>query len=320
MEAASLRPSRFGYLPEFVAGVDHIKAFAKLLGPIWRAIKSQPTLNALVQPIQSLLGKRADRRNKNEIRRSSIRFNDEIGRLDKFHPSISWGDRLLTLDKHCSFKSDRAFDQAFKSIRGSHQYDQYDGPDGIAWRLNTLCWAARCALRVGGDFIECGVFKGDMSWVVAQAIGAGEIPHFYLFDSFAGFSSSHSSQSDFPDSPNFLEFANKIYRAEGLYESVKDRFAPYKNFTVIKGFLPDALDHARPERIGYLHLDLNSARAEIAVLEQLFDRVVPGGVIVFDDYGWWQYRHQKRAEDDFMKSRGYEILELPTGQGVVVKR
>lgn len=80
------------------------------------------------------------------------------------------------------FKKDPAFDQAFKSIRGSHQYDQYDGPDGIAWRLNTLCWAARCALRVGGDFIECGVFKGDMSWVVAQVIGAERIPHFYLFE------------------------------------------------------------------------------------------------------------------------------------------
>jgi O-methyltransferase len=46
---------------------------------------------------------------------------------------------------------------------------------------------------------------------------------------------------------------------------------------------------------------------------------VPGGVIVFDDYGWWQYRTQKQAEDEFMRARGYDILELPTGQGLVVK-
>jgi hypothetical protein len=75
-----------------------------------------------------------------------------------------------------------------------------------------------------------------------------------------------------------------------------------------------------PEQIGFLHIDLNSPRAEIAVLERLFDRVQPGGVVVFDDYGWKIFRKQKQAEDAFMRSRGYEILELPTGQGLVVKR
>lgn len=295
---------------------DPIHTSSKLKELIRRAIRSQPTLHRwLIAALMAV----ADRRNKEEKRLAPIRFNEAIRGLEKFHHTVSWGDRLLTLDKNCDFKRDPTFEQALKSIRGSHQYDQYDGPDGIAWRLNTLCWAARRALRAGGDFVECGVFKGDMSWVVAQVIGAENIPHFYLFDSFAGFSPSHSSNADFPDAPGFLEFANQIYSTEGLYESVRNRFVPYKNFTVIKGFLPDSLDQARPDRIGYLHLDLNSARAEIAVLEQLFDRVVPGGVIVFDDYGWWQYRLQKQSEDEFMRARGYEILELPTGQGLVVK-
>jgi O-methyltransferase len=280
---------------------------SKFRGLIRDAITSQPALQRLLTLLV------------NSIRLSPGRFNKQVRRLDKSHHTVSWGDRLLTLDKNFGFKQDPAFDQAIKSIRGSHQYDQYDGPDGIAWRLNTLCWAAGRALRAGGDFVECGVFKGDMSWVVAQVVGAERIPHFYLFDSFAGFSPRHSSQEDFPDTPNFVAFANEVYRTKGLYESVRDRFSPHKNFTVIKGFLPDALDQARPDRIGYLHLDLNSARAEVAVLEQLFDRVVPGGVIVFDDYGWWQYRTQKQAEDEFMRARGYDILELPTGQGLVVK-
>jgi O-methyltransferase len=296
--------------------VTQVQTSSKFRGLVRGLIKSQPMLRRWLIPlVNSLKLSRHD----NDSGNAAGRFNDEIKRIEKFHHTVSWGDRLLTLDKYCGFKHDPAFEHAIKSIRGSHQYDQYEGPDGIAWRLNTLCWAARRALRAGGDFVECGVFKGDMSWVVAQVIGGGKIPHFYLIDSFAGFSSTHSSQDDFPDTPNFLDFANKVYRAEGLYESVRDRFAPYKNFTVVKGFLPEALDRARPDRIGYLHLDLNSARAEVAVLEQLFDRVVPGGVIVFDDYGWWQYRAQKSAEDEFMRARGYEILELPTGQGLVIK-
>jgi hypothetical protein len=292
---------------------DPAQAPPKFRELVRRALRSQPTLRRWLIAV-------ADHLNKKDRIRTAARLNGEIGRIAKLHHAVSWGDRLLTLDKNFGLKQNPAFDQALKSIRGSHQYDQYGGPDGIAWRLNTLCWAARCALQAGGDFVECGVFKGDMSWVVAQVIGAENIPHFYLFDSFAGFSPRHSASSDFPDSPNFLDFANQVYRAEGLYESVRDRFAPYRNFTVVKGFLPDALDQACPERIGYLHLDLNSANAEVAVLERLFERVAPGGVIVFDDYGWWQYRTQKPADDAFMRARGYEILELPTGQGLVVKR
>jgi O-methyltransferase len=247
-------------------------------------------------------------------------INSAIEMLAHDHHSVSWGDRLLTLDKSADFKKEPAFSEAFHAILGSHTYDQYNGPDSIAWRLNTLIWAGRLALRAGGDFVECGTFKGDMAWVVLQTIGAERIPRFWLFDSFEGFSPDYSSADDFPDNPGFLDFANGFYRQAGLYEYVRDRFASFGNVALIKGFLPDSLDAAMPTRIGFLHIDLNSPRAEIAVLERLFERVLPGGVIVFDDYGWKMFHKQKKAEDDFMRSHGHEILELPTGQGLVIKR
>jgi O-methyltransferase len=236
------------------------------------------------------------------------------------HLTVSWGDRLLTLDKSASFMEEPAFERAYRQIHGSHIYDQYNGSDTIAWRLNTLCWAARCGMKVGGDFVECGVFKGDMSWLITQVIGEAVMPHFYLYDSFEGFSPDLSTPDDYPLNPGFLDFANGIYRDPSLYGYVKDRFASNPNVTVTKGFLPEALDVVCPESIGFLHVDLNSPKAEVAVLERLFDRVRPGGVIIFDDYGWKLFSPQKIAEDTFMAARGYEILELPTGQGLVFKR
>jgi O-methyltransferase len=246
--------------------------------------------------------------------------SDVVAALAADHLSVSWGDRLLTLDKSAGFKDEPAFARAIAAIRGSHQYDQYDGPDSIAWRLNTLVWAGRCALRAGGEFVECGTFKGDMAWTVLETLGAEHIPRFWLFDSFDGLSPEYSATEDYPDNPGFLEFANNIYQQNGLYDYVRARFASYINVSVIKGFLPDAFDLAMPGKIGFLHVDLNSPRAEVAVLERLFDRVVPGGVIVFDDYGWKIFHRQKEAEDAFMASYGYNILELPTGQGLIVKR
>ena len=94
-------------------------------------------------------------------------FNEAVDRIVPDHASVFWGDRLLTLDKSAGFLEDEKFKRAFAEIRGSHQYDQYEGKDTIAWRLHTLCWAAKNAVMIDGDFVECGVFKGDMAWAPA---------------------------------------------------------------------------------------------------------------------------------------------------------
>ena len=176
------------------------------------------------------------------------------------HLTISWGDRLLTLDKSASFMEEPCSLKAYEAIYGSHKYDQYDGKDTIAWRLNTLCWAARCGLKAGGDFVECGFFKGDMSWLITQVIGETDMPHLYLYDSFEGFSPELSTEDDFPLNPGFLDFANSVYKESSIYGYVRDRFASNPKVTVTKGFLLDALSIVCPESIGFLHIDLNSPK------------------------------------------------------------
>ena len=232
-----------------------------------------------------------------------------------------WGDRLLSLDKSMGFFDDPVFAAAYRQIRGSHQYDQYASPHTIAWRLHTLVWAARNGLALEGDFVECGVFKGDFAWVVAQATDFARQPRtFYLYDTFEGFAPTYSGVEDYPDAPGFFDFADRIYRDPTIHAEVTRRFADCANIRVIRGVVPDILAEVAPEKIAFLHIDLNSPAAEIGALEILFDRVVPGAAIVFDDYGWHLFRKQKEAEDAFMAARGYRILELPTGQGLVIKR
>jgi hypothetical protein len=73
--------------------------------------------------------------------------------------------------------------------------------------------------------------------------------------------------------------------------------------------------HAMPEHSKQLYeatknrfKDFNNARAEIGALEVLFDRMVPGAVLVLDDYGWLAYRAQKEAEDPWFEKIGYRVL------------
>ena len=65
---------------------------------------------------------------------------------------------------------------------------QYASPDGISWRLNTLVWAARSALHVPGDFVECGVWKGGSAMMMALALQHFGISDrkIYLYDTYEG--------------------------------------------------------------------------------------------------------------------------------------
>src|SRR5262249_5884443 len=241
--------------------------------------------------------------------------------IPKDHTRIFWGDRLLTLDKSMGFLDEPRFAATYHQIQGSHRYDLYASPHTIAWRLNVLVWAAQNGLGLDGDFVECGVFKGDFAWVVAQMTDFARQPKtFYLYDTFDGFPPQYSSPDDYPDSAEFFAFADRTYRDPAIYPEVVKRFAGYANIRIVRGVVPDTLHDIAPEKIAFLHIDLNSPAAELGALELLFDRVVPGGTIVFDDYGWHMFRRQKEAEDAFMAARGYRILELPTGQGLLIKR
>ena len=147
---------------------------------------------------------------------------------------------------------------------------------------------------------------GVLPCVIADTIHFGKSEKtYYLYDLF-----EHDSSMDHHAMPE---------HGAGLYEQVKKRFADLPNVTVTKGSVPEVLHTVALEKISFLHLDINSAAAEIGALELLFDRVVPGGVVVLDDYGWIAYREQKAAEDPFFLDRGYRVMELPTGQGLLIK-
>lgn len=294
-----------------------LSARTKIIGMLKKLIADK---NDLALPVTESMQVVINRTYKPEI---SAKLVDSMVKhqIEPHHHSIFWGDRMLSLDKSMGFLSDPAFNKAYHAIRGSHQYDQYDSPHTLSWRLHTLVWAAKCGMNVPGDFVECGVFKGDMSWVITQMVDLKSAQkQFYLYDTFAGFSEKYSSTADFPENPNFLSFAHQHYTEPGLYDNVCKRFANQPEVHVMRGVVPDILLEKVPEQIAYLHIDLNSPAAEIGALEILFPRLSAGAILIFDDYGWKQFHRQKEAEDVFMRNLGYQILELPTGQGMVVKR
>jgi O-methyltransferase len=179
------------------------------------------------------------------------------------------------------------------------------GPErGSVWRVHTLVWAARQTASLDGDFVECACYRGSSARVVADLVGL-EGRRYFLYDLF-----EHDDSMSHHAMPE---------HSATLYEHVRARF-PEQNVIITKGRVPDTLSVAAPEKVAFMHLDLNNREAEIGALEILWDRIVPGGILILDDYGWRGYADQHEAEKAWFADRGYHILEMPTGQGMVVKR
>ena len=70
---------------------------------------------------------------------------------------------------------------------------------------------------------------------------------------------------------------------------------------------------------GPTHLDMNCALPECEALKFFWDRISPGGIVLFDDYAYFGYEAQGSALDSVARSLGASILALPTGQGMILK-
>ncbi|MFO1375306.1 MAG: TylF/MycF/NovP-related O-methyltransferase [Agitococcus sp.] len=230
-------------------------------------------------------------------------FSDTMVEMTKkvaggFH----FADNFFTWLRNMSMFDDKPFVQAWDSNTES------ESDKAIVWRRYVLACAAYHCVQLEGDFVECGAYTGVGIKTIIDYLGGVNFPKmFWGYDLF-----EHND--------SMVNHAMPEHGA-GLYERVQEKFINYPQVELIKGFIPDCFEDNCPEKIAYLHIDLNQAPAEIAALEHLFDRVVPGGIIILDDYEWSGiYRPQKLAEDEWFEQRNYKVMPLPTGQGLVFKR
>lgn len=217
-------------------------------------------------------------------------------------PGVHFSDNFLTWGRNNSMLDDARFVEAWRSNC------ENDADRGIIWRRYILACQAFHCVQLEGDFVECGAYTGAGIKTVIDYLGGTEFPRTaWLYDLF-----EHDASFNHPK----LEL-----HKEGLYERVIKKFETYPQVKVCRGLIPKVFEAGAPERIAYLHIDLNNADAELASLEVLFDRLVPGGVLILDDYEWsGPYRAQKIREDQWLESRGYRVTPLPTGQGLLIKR
>lgn len=142
-----------------------------------------------------------------------------------------------------------------------------------------------------GDIIELGVFKGNslIQFATFRELLENERSRKIVgFDSFGAFPKAHTVQSDkkFVDDWNET-FCDELLSKEYIEKCLNDK--GIGNFELVQGDILSTVDayieKNRFLRIALLHIDTDVYEPTQVALEKLFDRVVRGGVIIFDDYG-----------------------------------
>ena len=171
------------------------------------------------------------------------------------------------------------------------------------------------ALNLAGDIVECGVWNGGSAAVMAVACRDDKIHpqkrSFWLFDSFKGLPKPGER-----DGENEKRFYFEGW-TKGDVKNVKDVFnklcLSLEDVKIIPGWFDSTLKVADVGQTAILHIDADWYESVKTVLENLYDKVIPGGFIVLDDYGRWE--GCRAAVDDYIKEhniKGVKIYEKKT--------
>ncbi len=185
----------------------------------------------------------------------------------------------------------------------------------LHWRAYIICWAAEYALKLDGDYVECGVNRGGYALAAMHYTDfKDQSRQFYLLDTFKGLDERYVS-----DEERQHGIVAATWGYEDCYDDVVQTFAPYPNVRIVQGTVPETLPQVDSDTICFLSIDMNNRDPEIAAADYFWDKLVSGGIIVLDDYGWRKHIAQKQAFDTFAQRRGISVLSLPTGQGLIFK-
>jgi O-methyltransferase len=166
---------------------------------------------------------------------------------------------------------------------------------------------------IPGDLVECGVWRGGSMMAAAKTLlRLGDVSRtLHLFDTFEGMPPPtdvdraaadgtlaadllEAEANDRETSVNWAVAGLDLVRA-----NVGSVGYPADRVNYVVGKVEDTIPRAAPERIALLRLDTDWYESTRHELIHLYPRLVPGGLLIVDDYGHWG--GARRAVDEYLE-------------------
>jgi O-methyltransferase len=197
-----------------------------------------------------------------------------------------------------------------------------DGEDAIKYILEN---------NIEGVIVECGVGDGYFEHIwINELMKNNSVRDIYLYDTFGGLVEPTEYDYTCNDAKLYQMSTEQVYNTwksqiinekvnnwcytplEIVQNRLNSTGYPENRLHYVVGDVMETLKDkvTIPDKIAILRLDTDWYESSKYELEQMYDNVVTGGVIIFDDYYHWN--GQRKATDDFFLSRNmnYDFVNI----------
>jgi O-methyltransferase len=172
---------------------------------------------------------------------------------------------------------------------------------------------------IPGAIVECGVWRGGSSMAaMLTTLDLGRKDReFWLYDTYEGMTPptekdrkafsgvpAETAMAEVPKTPGFNIWC--IADLDDVKSNVATTGYPTDLIHFIKGPVQETLPAEMPEQIALLRLDTDFYDSTLQELIHLWPRLVPGGLVVLDDYGYWE--GQRKAVDEYFEEQGIAVF------------
>jgi O-methyltransferase len=185
-----------------------------------------------------------------------------------------------------------------------------------AERIASLCNAVIYLAKnnIAGDIVECGVWRGGSTMAAIDTlIKVGDTTRqVYLYDTFEGMSEPTKFDKESSNGASASELLKKnpdvkcISALQEVQNNVGNLKYPPELIHYVKGKVEDTIPGIMPSKIALLRLDTDWFDSTAHELKHLYPLLVPGGVIIIDDYGHWE--GARKAVDEYIAANKLPLL------------
>jgi O-methyltransferase len=210
------------------------------------------------------------------------------------------------ISTYAPWQVDEDFVRVYQAIRRNTLVD--------VWRCHEL-WSLVGELReVPGSILEVGVWRGGTGVLMAaRAAQLGIDERVYLCDTWAGVVKTGDVDTYYQDGKH----------ADASSEAVGQLAAGLRldNVDLLQGVFPDETgDRIAGTAFRMCHCDVDVYQSAHDVLEWVWPRLSPGGVVAFDDYGFPACPGVTKLVDEQRMLDDRLVLHNLNGHGLIIKR
>lgn len=194
---------------------------------------------------------------------------------------------------------DKEFFNYYTKFEGK-SFNSFDRKFTIREFLKLVEW-------LSGDTVECGWYKGATSYLILKNIPSSKNHH--IFDSWEWLSKPGKEDGHY-------WWESSLTTSE---EIIRENLKSFSNVHFYKGWIPTRFHEMEWKEISFLHIDVDLYEPTRDSLEFFYPRLQSGWIVVCDDYGFTTCPGARKAMDEFALKNNVKILDLTTGQWIIIK-